>query len=167
MDLDGHVARLLTQLAAAAAAGGEETRAVAEQLGTALDPALRLVLLEVLSDAASEITREIAPRSVDVRLRGRDPVLVTSPGPPRPVPDPVASSAPGPAASTPPVEDGSTTRTTLRLPDHLKVRVERAAASDGLSVNTWLVRVVAAALDQEAPGRTPAAGATSFRGWAR
>ena len=44
-------------------------------------------------------------------------------------------------------EEGATTRTTLRLPDELKARVEAAAARDGVSVNTWLVRAIASAVD--------------------
>ena len=78
MDLDRYVADLRTQLAAAADAGDPASRALAERLSVALEAAARLVLLEVLSDAAVEITREIAPGSVDVRLRGRDPVLVVT-----------------------------------------------------------------------------------------
>src|ERR1700691_1512556 len=78
MELDGYDADLRGQLAAAAENGGEDVRAVAERLSVALDAAARLVLLEALSDAASEITRELAPGAVDVRLRGRDPELVVS-----------------------------------------------------------------------------------------
>ena len=47
-------------------------------------------------------------------------------------------------------EESSTTRTTLRLPDELKSRVEAAAAHAGVSVNTWLVRTIASALDSGA-----------------
>ena len=76
MDLDRYVSELQTQLAAAAENRDADARAVAEQLSAALDAAVRLMVLGVLSDAASEITREIAPGSVDVVLRGRDPHLV-------------------------------------------------------------------------------------------
>src|ERR1700733_11260780 len=78
MELDRYVADLRVHLAAAAESGGEDVRAVAERLNVALDAAARLVLLEALSDAASEITRELAPGAVDVRLRGRDPAFVVS-----------------------------------------------------------------------------------------
>src|SRR5205085_9561108 len=60
MDLDRYVADLRTQLAASAEAGGEDARGLAERLSVALDAAARLALLEALSDAASEITRELA-----------------------------------------------------------------------------------------------------------
>ena len=62
-----------TSLAVAAAAGGPDAEALADRLTAPLDSAIRLALLEALSDAAEEITRELAPASVDVRLRGRDP----------------------------------------------------------------------------------------------
>jgi hypothetical protein len=75
------------------------------------------------------------------------------------------------ALATPePVEvDGATTRTTLRLPDHLKGQVETAAAREGVSVNTWLVRAVAGALEQgERPVPRPDAHGTSrLTGWVR
>lgn len=73
---------------------------------------------------------------------------------------------------TPPsieLDDTSTSRTTLRLPDALKSRVDEAAASDGMSVNTWLVRAVATALQpkqRRAAQRTVRTG-DNFAGWAR
>src|SRR2546423_13706190 len=78
MELDRYVSELQTQLAAAAESGDAAARAVAEQLNASLDAAVRLMLLGVLSDVAGEITREIAPGSVDVVLRGRDPQLVVT-----------------------------------------------------------------------------------------
>lgn len=173
MYLERYVEELRKQLGAAAVGGDESTRLVAERLSTALEPAARLVLLEALSDAASEITRDLTPGSVDVRLRGRDPEFVVS----RPAAPDLDIEQPADAPSrTTPSDDGvdrgddtTTTRTTLRLPDHLKSRVERAAADDGLSVNTWLVRVVAGALEprvRRAAQRDNRLG-DSFTGWVR
>jgi predicted transcriptional regulator len=118
------------------------------------------MLLEALSDAASEITRELAPGSVDVRLRGRDPELVVT--------QPAEFSAP-PAPAAEVEDDAATSRTTLRLPDQLKARVDKAAADDGVSVNAWLVRAVASALQprqRRSAQRTLRTG-DSFAGWAR
>src|SRR3954470_17517313 len=78
MDLDRYTSELHTQLAAAAENRDAEARAVAEQLSTALDAAVRLMLLGVLSDVASEITREIAPGPVALVLRGREPHLLVT-----------------------------------------------------------------------------------------
>jgi hypothetical protein len=168
MDLDRYVSELQTQLATAAENGDAGARAVAEQLGAALDAAVRLMLLGVLSDVASEVTREISPGSVEVVLRGRDPHLVVT----RPEAPPTDS--PGPsifevAVPAEPFDDTVTSRTTLRLPDRLKARVEQAAAEEGVSVNSWFVRAIAAALEPNAhkPTKREARQGDSFTGWAR
>ena len=151
MDLAHYVNDLQHQLEVAAEAGGEQARALAERLIAPLESATRLVLLEALSVAASEITRDLAPGSVDVRLRGRDPEFVVTQPPVNPAFEGVADTTSATALSssqTVPsdVEEGGTSRTTLRLPDHVKVRIEEAAAREGLSVNAWLVRTVGVAL---------------------
>src|SRR6266545_3868807 len=78
MDLTSYVDNLRRELAVAAEAGGEDARALAERLTAPLDAAARLALLEALSAAADEITRDLAPGSVEVRLRGRDPEFVVT-----------------------------------------------------------------------------------------
>ncbi|WP_129787166.1 toxin-antitoxin system HicB family antitoxin [Promicromonospora panici] len=153
MDLTRYVDELQRQLSTAAAAGGDEAHELAGRLTAPLDAAARLVLLEALSAAAGEISAELAPGSVDVRLRGGEPefVVAAPAAAPAPTSAPAVASAPTPSPSAPANADadgGATTRTTLRLPDHLKTQAEAAAARDGVSVNTWLVRAVAAALDQ-------------------
>ncbi len=166
MELGPYVKDLQRQLVDAAANGAEDTRAVAERLAIGLDAATRLVLLDVLSAAAGEITRDLAPGSVDVRLRGREVEFVVS----QP-----STEAEGDGSSVVSglsqvdLDDTSTSRTTLRLPDALKVRVDEAAAADGLTVNTWLVRAVAAALqpkERRSAQRTLRTG-DNFAGWAR
>ena len=162
MELGQYVNDLQRQLVDAAANGAEDTRAVAERLAAGLDAATRLVLLDVLSAAVGEITRDLAPGSVDVRLRGREvEFVVTQPSAESDLDDhPVAAVD---------LEDASTSRTTLRLPDALKARVDEAAVADGLSVNTWLVRAVAAALqpkERRSAQRTLRTG-DNFAGWAR
>ena len=166
MDLDRYVFELQTQLAAASESRDTDERAVAEQLSAALDAAVRLMLLEVLSDVASEITREIAPGSVDVVLRGRDPHLVVSRPSASDSPDPFVPEVEVPAE---PLDDTVTSRTTLRLPDRLKARVEQAAAEEGVSVNSWFVRAIAAALEPNIrrSARRESKQGDSFTGWAR
>lgn len=162
MELGPYVNDLQRQLVEAAENGTDDTRAVAERLAAGLDAATRMVLLDVLSAAAGEITRDLAPGSVDVRLRGREVEFVIAQ-------PPVDAEADEPTATTVDHDDASTTRTTLRLPDALKARVDDAAAADGLSVNTWLVRAVAAALQpkqRRSAQRTLRSG-DSFAGWAR
>src|SRR3954468_7189961 len=98
MDLTHHVEDVQRQLAVAAEAGGDQARALAERLTPTLDSALRLTLLEVLGTAAAEITRELAPGSVDLRLRGGDPEILVSQPPAETAADmaPEAPSEDGP-----------------------------------------------------------------------
>jgi hypothetical protein len=168
MDLDRYVSELQTQLAAAAENGDADARAVAERLSAGLDAAVRLMVLGVLSDAASEITREIAPGSVDVVLRGRDPQLVVT-RPPAPEAGSAGPSTPVDRVAAEALDDTVTSRTTLRLPDRLKARAEQAAAEEGLSVNSWFVRAIAAALEPNVrrAARREARQGDSFTGWAR
>jgi hypothetical protein len=167
MDLTPFVERVRQELLVAAEAAGPEGRALAERLVPPLDSALRLMLLTALSTAADEITRDLAPGSVDVRLRGGDPgFVVTRP----PVDDDGAimtPPAPPSMASTPPVEDeGTTARINFRPPEHLKTRIEEAAARDSLSVNAWLVRAVSGVLGGSPHQKRPSGG-TSMTGWVR
>lgn len=162
MELGPYVSDLQHQLVDAATHGAEETRAAAERLAAGLDAAARLVLLDVLSAAAAEITRDLAPGSVDLRLRGRevDFVVTVAAAEPEHIDRPVPSAD---------LDDVSTSRTTLRLPDALKSRVDDAAAADGLSVNTWLVRAVASALEprQRRNAQRTLRTGDNFAGWAR
>jgi predicted transcriptional regulator len=162
MELGQYVSDLQRQLADAAEHGSDDTRAAAERLAAGLDAATRLVLLDALSAAAGEITRDLAPGAVDLRLRGRDVEFVVTPS----NTEPDSDERPGSSVD---LDDSSTSRTTLRLPDALKARVDEAAAADGLSVNTWLVRAVAAALQprqRRSAQRTLRTG-DNFAGWAR
>ncbi|TPG13891.1 toxin-antitoxin system HicB family antitoxin [Pedococcus bigeumensis] len=162
MELGQYVSELQRQLLDAAENGADDTRVVAERLTAGLDAATRLVLLDALSAAVGEITRDLAPGSVDLRLRGREVEFVVS----QSNAEPDADERP---AATVDLDDASTSRTTLRLPDALKARVDEAAAADGLSVNTWLVRAVASALQprqRRSAQRTLRTG-DNFAGWAR
>ncbi|WP_061965180.1 hypothetical protein [Demequina aurantiaca] len=162
MELGTYVTDLQRQLINTTYDGGDDTRAVAERLASGLDAASRLVLLDALSAAAGEITRELAPGSVDLRLRGREVEFVVTQA------QTEADMENTPPASTE-LDDVSTSRTTLRLPDALKSRVDDAAAADGVSVNAWLVRAVADALQpkqRRSTQRTLRTG-DNFTGWAR
>ena len=162
MDITRHVETLQRQLVAAAAAGGEQVQETANRLATALEAAGRLVILEALTEAMAEITRDLAPGAVDVRLRGQgvDFVVVRPPQEEQPATTNLAS----PSASEP--DDASPSRVTLRLSEGLKTRAEHAAATDGISLNTWLVRAVATALEPTGRAAQPARG-SSYTGWVR
>jgi hypothetical protein len=173
MDLTSYVNNLGREFATLAEAGGEESRALVERLTGPLESAIRMTLLDALSAAADEITRDLAPGSVEVRLRGRDPGFVVALPPTESLP---AGEAPAAAASPESellTEDGPAARINVRLPEQLKTAIEEAAAKEGRSVNAWLVRAAAAGL-QRPPGReqSPAPGSAMrtqqrFSGWVR
>jgi hypothetical protein len=164
MDLMPYVDTHRQELAVAADAGGEDARALAERLIAPLESATRLVLLSALSAAADEITRDLAPGSVDVRLRGLDPDFVVTPPPVDPSEDGFDAAPPAPAS----IDEGTTSRINLRLPEPLKLRIEAAAGKEGLSVNTWLVRSVAATLEPDDRGRRSGPRHPSgYTGWVR
>ena len=171
MDLTPYVDSLRRELAVAAEAGGDEARELAERLTAPLESATRLTMLNVLSAAMDEVTRELAPGSVDVRLRGLDPDFVVTPAPTYGGGAPEEPAAPvEPFRASADGDEGGTARVNLRLPAHLKTRAEEAASREGLSVNAWLVRAVSAAVDggtrPPAAERSRAVG-QSFTGWVR
>ncbi|MFF7247031.1 hypothetical protein ACFZBU_24375 [Embleya sp. NPDC008237] len=174
MDLTPYVDSLRNELAVAADAGGGEARKLAEHLTAPLESATRVVLLSALSAAMAEVTGDLAPGSVEIRLRGLDPeFVVTAP------PGPEAYTEPAPPGRAPSAsvaadgDEGGMARINFRLPAHLKSRVEDAAAHEGLSVNAWLVRATAGALEPDAPrtdttdpaGRHP--DRRRYSGWVR
>jgi hypothetical protein len=167
MELTPYVENIRRELGVAAEAGGEDALALAERLVAPLESAVRLTLLDALSAAADEITSELAPGSVELRLRGGEPAFVVTPAPA----DEPAEAAPEPPPLPPEDDDGETARINLRLPGQLKAGVERAAGREGLSVNAWLVRMTAAALRRDEPGRRPSQRGgrigESYSGWVR
>ena len=161
MDLQPYVDAVRHELSVAAAAGGPDAEALAERLTAPLDSAIRLALLEALSEAAEQITRDLAPGSVDVRLRGRDPEFTVSAG----IEDRAELSYGAPVVAPDAEDEGGTWRVTLRLPDHLRAGVDAAARDGGLSVNAWLVGAVTAALGNTRRPRGDSG--KHFSGWVR
>lgn len=150
MNVTPYVDHLRREFLLAAEAIGEESLGVAEPLVPPLDASIRLTLLDALSTAADEISRDLAPGAVDLRLRGVEPTFVVTPptsglgiedfltGDP--------SSGNGTVIPTA-EEEGAPARINFRLPEHLKARIEEAAGREGISVNAWLVRAVTATLN--------------------
>src|SRR5690606_37178161 len=162
MDLAPYLSNLRDALAAAARTAGEDVQEAAARLAAALVPALRLTLLEFASELTDDITDKLDGDAVEVRLRGGQPEVVverrprTEPTPPSP---PTPPEPPGPS-------EYSQARVSLRLPESLKTRIDDAAAAEGVSVNTWIVRAAQRAL--QAPPSPPFSPATRrMTGWAR
>jgi hypothetical protein len=167
VDLVRYVDNLRDQLVVAADAVGPESRAAVERLAPGLDAAMRVVILEALSAAADEITRELAPGAVEVRLRGSDPDFVVV----LPAYE-AADVAPSGSAASPTVisagdDEGGVSRLNLRLPDGLKAKIEEAARREGLSLNAWLVRAAAAAVEgsQARVSRRGPGSNQKYTGW--
>jgi hypothetical protein len=165
MDLTPYVENLRRELAVAADAGGEDTRALAERLTAPLESAIRLMLLDALSAAADEITRELAPGGVELRLRSGEPDFVVTPAP---ADEPVEPAPDESASALPEADEAATARINLRLPEQIKAGIEQAASRERLSVNAWLVRVAAAALapDDPRPRQRGRVG-QGYTGWVR
>jgi hypothetical protein len=175
MDLTPYVDNVRRELAVAAEAGGDEARLLAERLTAPLASAIRLTLLDALSAAADEITRELAPGSVEVRLRRGDAAFAVTP---HTVEVPAAAAANGAAPEAEPDDpavpddDSAMVRINLRLPEQLKARVEASASAEGRSVNAWLVRAASAALRTTRPEPAQPAGSRRrttqrYTGWVR
>ena len=160
MELDHYLESVRRSVENATALADDQTRSVAQRLGATLDDAGRLALISALSDAAGEISRELSPGSVELRMAAGRPEFVVTPAP---------SQLTGPddeldddddepvAEDLAPDADEPTARITLRLPMSVKNKVDESAASEGISSNAWLMRTVMTALtgDRGRPPRPP------------
>lgn len=135
MQLDSHIQAIQQELAATGALGDAAAAEAARRIGEALASTLHLHLLDILGEAALEITGQIEPGRVEVRLAGRDPELVV-----------VADETPDTSQFG--FGEEASGRITLRLPESLKTGIEAAADREGISTNAWLVRTIARTLEQ-------------------
>jgi HicB-like protein involved in pilus formation len=141
MELAHHITAIQSDLAAAAALGGEETADAGRRLSDALGSSLQLRLLDVITEAGLELNAALPDGHVEVRLAGRDPELVY-------VPEVAATE------ETVLLGEELGARITLRLPEALKAAVEAAAGREGVSTNTWIVRALRRGLDPRPRSRT-------------
>ncbi|QUQ71631.1 toxin-antitoxin system HicB family antitoxin [Kutzneria sp. CA-103260] len=149
MDLTPYIATLREDLTTAAAAGDDQTRRTAAVLSAALEPAVRLAIMNALSDLAAEVTASLDDHVVSLRLDGRDvQVVVTATAP---------SDEPGadeeePAAAFVGDPQGDISRITVRLIEELKAKAEQAAAAQGQSLNAFVSQAVQGALNNQRRG---------------
>ncbi|HEY3735126.1 MAG TPA: histidine kinase [Streptosporangiaceae bacterium] len=144
MELTEYIETLRGEVASITRVAGDEAARAGQMIAEALDPSIRLTLLDVLSGAAAEITSRLDDTAVELRLSSGDPTFIVVHAEPHLPPAPPPPPAP-PAGEA--EEETGTSRVTLRLPDGLKARAEAAAARGGMSLNAWLVRAAASALD--------------------
>src|SRR5439155_9953312 len=141
MDVNHHIDALLSDLSGVAGLGAEAVTQAAERLSQTLRSSAGLRLLDVLGEAALEISAQLPSGQVEVRLAGQQPSLIYV--------ENEAEQAP------PSGGDGLSARITLRLPESLKTSLEAAASREGVSLNTYLVRALGPALSspsQRGPG---------------
>jgi hypothetical protein len=127
MQTTPYIDALLADLEAMASLGDEAVADAARRLSQTLRASAGLRLLDLLGEAALEVSSQLPSGHVEVRLAGQEPSLVYIDEEP---------AEPAPAAA----EDAASARITLRLSEALKISVEAAAAREGVSVNTWIVR---------------------------
>jgi hypothetical protein len=129
MELSSLAALVGADIAALGRLGDDTMADAATRIVGVLEGPINARLLELLSQVAAELDTQGQPAHVELRLVGSDArlVLVTDAGDEEP------------AAASP--ADGDTdARITLRLPAGLKTAVEAAAAAEGVSVNSYIVR---------------------------
>ena len=126
--------------------GDERARQIARRLAESIESSLRLKLLDLLAQAAVEVSSSLPSGHVEIRLAGEEPefVYVDTAG--------ESSGALGEELSA---------RITLRLSDNLKLAVEKAADREGVSTNTWIVRAIARAAESR-PARSSGKRLTGY-----
>lgn len=108
---------------------GDDTVAeVAERIADVLGRSVPGRVLDLLSDAAAELTATLPEGRVDIRVAGDDVDMTYV------ADEPMAAGDVG--------GDDLSARITLRLGEGLKSRLEAAASSDGVSVNTFILRTL-------------------------
>ncbi len=150
MELSNYLDSVREQVAHASALADEQTQQVAQKLGASLDSALRLSLIQALSDAAAEISSELAPTSVELRMAGADPEFVVHQVAPTPAADDYDDSddeefSDGDedfVTSEYAEEDEPQARFSLRIPASVKKRIDEVAAEEQISTNAWITRAV-------------------------
>ncbi|MFN0152786.1 MAG: YlcI/YnfO family protein [Gaiella sp.] len=140
MEIETHVRAIQSELAAAAALGGDDLAEAGRRLSDAVGSSVHLHLLDVLSEAALTLSAQLGEGRVELRLAGREPELVV-------VQDDVAD------AVVPVAADDASARLTLRLPDAVKTAIEAEAAREGVSTNAWIVRALRRSLEPRTPQR--------------
>jgi HicB family len=154
MKLQRHLDALKDDLEQLASLADETVAEAARRITGALESSVRVRLLDVLSEAAAELSAAIDGGHVEVRVAGGDPDLVF-----------LDDEPDAPPAAEPGEEFGA--RITLRLSESLKTQVEAAATRDGVSVNSWIVSALARSAATEGTGRGSGPGRRRLTGYGR
>jgi len=140
MNVAAFVEALQRDLQAVAGLGDDAHAQAAERIAAALEPSVRLRLMDLLSEVAVELTSQLPDGRIDVRLVGGDPELVY-----------VEERA---GRAMPSGDDTLSARVTLRLPETLKAIIDAAAQDEGVSANTWLLQQISRSANPKRRGPT-------------
>jgi hypothetical protein len=130
MKMSSVVDGLRSDVVAVGELGDETVAEVAERIADVLGRSVPGRVLDLLSDAAAELTASLPDGRVDIRVAGDDVDLT------------FVEDAPRPAAAPTGEGDEQSARISLRLGEGLKSRLEAGAAAEGVSVNTFIVRAL-------------------------
>lgn len=128
MNLSAVVEALQEDLSNLAELGDDAVTEAASRLVGAMGGPATMRLLDLLGEAAAELGDQLPVGRVEVRISGRDAELIY-------VEDAVTLAEAE-------LGDDQLARISLRLPEQLKTRIEQAAAREGVSANTWIVRAL-------------------------
>jgi hypothetical protein len=130
--------------------GDDEVAELAERIAAVLGRSLPTRVLELLSEAAAELTEDLPEGRVEVRVAG----------------DEVALSFVGDVERAPVDADADlSARITLRLGEGLKARVEERANAEGASVNAYIVRMLERGTTSNPRGGSGRHAGTRLRGF--
>jgi hypothetical protein len=136
MNIAAFVEALQRDIEGVAGIGDEQVADAARRIAAALEPSLRLRLMELLGEVAAELTSQLPNGHVEVRMAGGDPELVV-----------VEERGPMPSP-----DDSLSARVTLRLPETLKAIIDAAAQDEGVSANTWLLQQISRSANPQRRG---------------
>lgn len=159
MELSPYLRAIAEDLEKVTALADDSTREVTGRLLAALEPGLRMALVQAVSDATALISAELDGVVAVVRIEGRDPVIA------------VEHTGESPSHRPPTTDEGDdSARVTVRLPQGLKQRAEARAAEADQSLNTWIVQAIRRSTQEDAfipPFARPRVpGARRVTGWA-
>lgn len=106
--------------------GGPELTEKGEEIGEAMAPALQHRLIEQVTMLVAEYNRQQGRDALALQLTPDEMELVAR-GEPQMSPEPIGDLD---------------ARFALRLPADLKERIDQRAAQEGISANSWIVRVL-------------------------
>ncbi len=139
MNTEAIAAKLEDQLLASGRLAGTDPAVehVVDALVTALGPAVRQAVLELVEQAAAEIGAQLTSGRVDVVLNEGEPALV------------LRRDEAEASFSTEELE----ARMTVRLPSNLKLALEEAADDAGDSMNSFVLKTLATGTSRGRKGR--------------